>query len=125
MAAIALVSPATAGSSDFASLSSGHDHHRHHLLQHFVRPFLHHLHLRTISRTNVVSNESLNRLQQELMTYSGSPEGQQQEETRTAEQLVQALYSHRILLCNSEAAAYAKILQKLWEFEDQGLILRR
>lgn len=29
---------------------------------------------------------------------------------------------HRVLLCNSEAACYVKILQKLWEYEDQGLI---
>eukprot|EP00250_Pteridium_aquilinum_P034989 c841_g1_i1 orf=61-561(+) len=97
-----------------------------HLLQHFVCPFLHQLHLRSMPRgASVLFTEALNRLQQDLAAYSGAPESQKQEETRTAERLVQALFMHRILLCNSEAGCYVKILQKLWELEDQGLVSRR
>ncbi|KAI5082692.1 hypothetical protein GOP47_0002435 [Adiantum capillus-veneris] len=117
------------------------------LLQHCAGSFLHHLHLRSLPRNgSVLLKDALQRLQKNLASYCGAPENQKQEEARIAERLVQAvsftaaatapsivaqhvffcmqLYMHRTLLCDSDAACYVKILQTLWEFEDQCLILR-
>lgn len=79
--------------SDYALPLPGHG--RLHFLQHFVGPFLHHLHLRSIPRgATIFFKEALIHLQHDVDAYSGAPESQKQEETRTAERLVQAVSSY-------------------------------